>query len=226
MLAAHRAVAAVLGIVVERGVADDRPVLVAERVEARHQALVGGVLGRRLGVGVDPLQHRADVVAAVRLVVVEADDAVLRPLGDDVLGRRDAVHVVDDGAAAERLTGERSDRPVLRGGEAGAVIELLIAGQLELLEVLLVAVAAHLEHEHLLAGGGELGGDHRSAGARADDTDVSGQRGCLAADLLDGDRLRRRRRIGRRAYRPRGSRWPPSSGWSPARREARRRRGR
>ena len=96
-----------------------------------------------------------------------------------------------------------ADRAVLRRGQAGAVVELEVARQLELVEVLLVAIAAHLEHEHLLARGRELGGDHRSARTRADHAGVDRQGGALAGDLLDGDRLRCGGRVRRGAGGPR-----------------------
>ena len=94
-------------------------------------------------------------------------DAHARPLLADRLGRADAVHVVDDGAAAERRAGEHGDLAALGGREAAAEVELEHPRQLELVEVRLVAVAAHLEHEHRAPGARELGGDHAAAGAGA-----------------------------------------------------------
>ena len=167
LLAAHRAVAAELGIVVQRGVAPDRAVLVAELVAGRHQPPVGPVLRGGLRVRADALEHHLHVVAHER-VVVEPLEPVPGPLGEDRVGRAHAVHVVHDGPAADGLAGQDRDRSRLRGGEPAAVVELEVAGELELLEVRLVAVGAHLEHEHRLAGLRALGGDHSAAGAGAD----------------------------------------------------------
>ena len=104
------------------------------------------------------------------------------PLRADALGCADAVHVVDDRAAAERRAGEDRDRAVLGGGEATAEVELEHPGQLELLEVGLVAVLAHLEHDDRAPGPLELGREHAAAGPGADDAHVGLQRGGLAGE--------------------------------------------
>ena len=211
VLATHRAVAAELRVVGGRRVAHDRPVLETERVEALHQQLVGAVLASHLGVRAEALRDHVDVVALV-LRRVEPVEAVLRPLVADVLRRPDAVHVVDDRPAAERRPGEHRDRAVLGGQQAAAEVELEHAGDLELLEVRLVAIGAHLEHEHRQPGLRAAGGDHRPARPGADHAHVGGQHRGGARHVLDADRLRRLGRAMARASWARDIRAPPSSG--------------
>ena len=62
--------------------------------------------------------------------------------------------------------------PSTLGNGPAVQVAALVGGQLELVEVGLVGVAAHLEHADLLAGARELARDDRAAGTGADDADV------------------------------------------------------
>jgi hypothetical protein len=64
------------------------------------QLFVRAVLRGRGVVDAQALPDRVDVLVVLGLV--DPVDAHLRPLTPDVLGRADAVHVVDDRAATER----------------------------------------------------------------------------------------------------------------------------
>ncbi len=94
-------------------------------------------------------RRRLAMISACRGLLIPSLGEIWVNAGEAPRRRLHAVHVVDDRAAAERLAGEDADRAVLRRREAAAVVELEVAGELELLEILLVAVLAHLEHEHL-----------------------------------------------------------------------------
>ena len=218
LLAAHRAVAAELGVVVERRVAPDRAVLVAERVAGLRSA-AGGCrsassprCSRRCAPSTTSMWSRDE------RRVVEPLEPVRRPLGQDRARRADAVHVVDDRAAAERRAGEDRDRARLGGGQAAAVVELEVAGQLELLEVGLVAVARPSRARARTCPPSRTRRRSRAPpGARADHAHVGRQRGRR--------RPRPPRRVivfgaslggGRRRVRARDSRSPPSSGSGPA----------
>jgi hypothetical protein len=108
------------------------------------------------------------------------------------LGRAQADQGVDDGASAERRAGEHPDRAFLGVEEAAVQVQLVGSTSLELVEVRLVPVGARLEQHDVEAARLELRGDHRAAGAGADDAHV---RRDPAARRLHADRLRH---VGRR----------------------------
>ena len=131
-----------------------------------------------------------------------------------------AVGPVDDRPAAERRA--RLDRDLPVGGRERARVAgrgAGSAGQLELVEVRLVVVAAHLEHADLLARRGQLAGDHAAAGAGADHADVG------LDHLLGGGRAADPKRLRDCRAEPSagpGSRSRPSSGCGPCPRSGRR----
>src|SRR2546430_6213280 len=87
-----------------------------------------------------------------------------------------ARRVIDQGAAAEAAAGNQRDRRVGGRGESALVVELSHHGELELVEVGLVVITPFLQHDHVLAGGGELGRDHATARTRTDDDRVAAER--------------------------------------------------
>ena len=124
----------------------------------------------------------------------------LRPLLPHPVVGAKAIGPVDHGAAPDRLPGDDRDLTV-RGRERPSVqVEALIGGELELVEVAVVVVAAHLEHDHRLAGRRELAGDDPAPRPGPDHADVGLER------LLGPGRPpdpQRALAVGRRGDRPR-----------------------
>ena len=151
--------------------------------------------GRRV-VDRQAVPDRVDVAVVVRRV--ETVHSHRRPFAPNPVGGADAVHVVDNRAAAQRRPGEDRDGAVLARGQSAAEVELQHPGQLELLEVGLVAVLPLLEHQRLAPGALQIGRDHGAARARADHAHIGLELRGRTRDGLDLDRLGRLLRSRRR----------------------------
>ena len=149
----------------------------------------------------DPLHHLVEVAVVVR--TVEPLEPVLAgPLLAHPGERPQAVLPVDDRSATQGGTGLDRDLALRGRHRAAAQVEVLIAPDLELVEIGLVEVAPQLQYADLLAEPGEGPGDHATAGARANDADVGLERHRPGAGLGSANR-EGLRLVGGRALRPR-----------------------
>ncbi len=160
-------------------VARDGPERPAERLGAAPHRLLGSVQVRAAVVDREPLPDGVEM--AVEVGRVEPLEAMLAGplLSHPGLGPQ-AVGPVDRRPAAEARAGIERDVHVRGGVGAAAPVEVLVGPELVLVEVRLVEEAAHVEHDHPLAGLGERRGDHAAARARAHDHGVRLVAGLLA----------------------------------------------
>ena len=90
-------------------------------------------------------------------------------------------------------------RAVVRLGDPAAPVEVLVGPQLELVEVGLVVVAAHLQYAHLLASAGQLTGDHAAMRFGSPQPRSIHSRTCLAWSLAELGEFPAARAVGEEA---------------------------
>ena len=131
-----------------------------------------------------------------------AFEAVLRrPFIAHGLRRRDARHPVDQGPASDCGARQHRDRAVPRRQQSTIEVEPVEGIDLGARHRGLVDERSGLEHDDRPAGGGELGCDDPTAGARADDDDVGVQHPAVVVGRIaaDGGRCQRPDRRSARA---------------------------
>src|SRR6266852_7727975 len=96
-----------------------------------------------------------------------------RPLLAHRIRRREARRVVDHGAAAERRALQDDESEIARREQAARVVHRLQRLAFLMREVGLVAVAAFLQYDDVLAARCQLGGDDSATGTRSHDNDVA-----------------------------------------------------
>ena len=153
------------------GVAGDADEVVAECLAGLLHALVRAVEVRALVVDPEPPPHRVEVGVVVGSGHALEPELAL-PLLAHVVTGADAVRPVDRRAAAEVGPRHQRQRAVPRWHQPAAQEQVLVGPELELVEVALVVVAAHLEHDDVLALTRERPRDHAAAGARPDHAHV------------------------------------------------------
>ena len=146
-----------------------------ELLETANEHLVPSRRLRVIGVDVDPACDSIERAREFRALKVR-QVVFLRPLPAHGFRCRETRRVIDHGAAAERRSLQHDQPEIARGQQAAGIVHRLERVALLVREVRLVAVPALLQHEDVLAGGGELSRDDATARAGADDDYVAAQR--------------------------------------------------
>jgi len=186
--ASHAAVAARIVLRAAAHVARQQPVMPSQLLEAPDEHLVAPRGPSMIGVDTEPARDGVERARVFRALEVRQ---VVRssPLPAHGFGCRKARRVVDHGTATERRALQDDQTEIARGQQAARVVHRLERVAFLVREVRLVTIAAFLQHDDVLPGGGQLGRDDATTGAGADHDDIATERG-VPRDGEGTDRLR------------------------------------